>query len=406
MKVYFSGISGTGIGPLAELAQDCGFEICGSDLQRGAIAHELEERNVEIQYGPQDGEFLKAQHQKAPIDWLVYTSALPADHAELRVAAELGIKATKRDEFLAELVEQKELKMLAVAGTHGKTTTTAMIIWAMQQVGIPVNYLVGTTLSWGAGAHYEADAEYLVYEADEYDRNFLAYHPYVAAITCVDYDHPDIYPTREEYQAAFTQFKNQSKNVVENTTIDERINLVGELRRQDASIALAVIKQIKPDCDEEGVIAALNDFPGAGRRFERIAKNVYSDYGHHPSEIAATVKMAIELKQREQAPGLAIIYQPHQNVRQHEVYKDYKSAFVGVDKLFWLPTYLTRENPDLTILTPEFLIGQLENAEIAEPAIADEILADKIRQLQADGWIIVMMTAGPADGWLRSVFSI
>ena len=405
MNVYFSGIGGTGIGPLAELAQDAGFTVFGSDLKPGAISDELKDRQIEVSYGDQDGAFLRKKIDENGIDWLVYTSALPEDHTELRVAREAGIKCTKRDEFLAELIRQKNLKMIAVAGTHGKTTTTAMIIWAMMQLNIPVSYLVGTTISWGDGGKFDANSEYFVYEADEYDHNFLAYHPYLAAITCIDYDHPDIYPTIEDYRAAFDKFMSQSENVVKDTTVNSGITLVGGLRRQDASIALEVIEKIKPELDFQKIVDVLNDFPGAGRRFEKITDGIYSDYGHHPNEIASTVKMAVELKMRDKYAGLAVIYQPHQNTRQHEVRHEYKHAFVGADKIFWLPTYLTRENPDLAVLTPEELVEDTETKNQTEVAELNDELAEKIRQLHDDNWLIVLMTAGPADGWLREHFA-
>ena len=401
MKVYFSGINGTGIGPLAEFAQDAGYEVLGSDLQRGAIAPELDERKVPIHYGVQDGEFLR---ENPDVDWFVYTSALPEDHPELVAARELGIKATKRDEFIAEIVREKQLKMIGVAGTHGKTTTTSMLIWACLQLGIPANYLVGTTLGWAKSGFFSDEAKYFIYEADEYDHNFLAYSPEIAVITCVDYDHPDIYPTREDYVAAFEQYESQSKDVVKNTTINPKITLVGELRRQDASIALEVLKKIS-DFSEDDICKVLNDYPGVGRRFERIAKGVYSDYGHHPAEIKATIKMAAELKQRDKYAGLAIIYQPHQNTRQHEVRHLYKDAFIGADKIFWLPTYLTRENPDLAVLNPEELSGELDNKEVVECCELNDDLAEKIRDLRANDWLIVLVTAGPADTWLRDTFT-
>ena len=404
MNVYFSGISGTGIGPLAELAQDAGFTVFGSDLKRGAISEELDARGIEVSYGEQDGTFLRKKFSESGVDWLVYTSALPQGHAELLAAKELGIRYTKRDEFLAELIQQKNLKMIAVAGTHGKTTTTAMIVWAMIKLDIPVSYLIGTTISWGNGGQYNPQSQFFVYEADEYDRNFLAYHPYLTAITCIDYDHPDIYPTVEEYRAAFDQFMSQSENVVINTTINSSITLVGGLRRQDASIALEVIQKIAPDINYQKVIDALNSFPGAGRRFEEIAPGVYTDYAHHPNEIASTVKMAVELKERNQYAGLAVIYQPHQNTRQHEVKDGYKHAFVGADKIFWLPTYLTRENPNLTILTPEELFEKTETKAQTEIAELNDDLAAKIQQLHKDNWLVVLMAAGPADNWLREQF--
>ena len=405
MNVYFSGISGTGIGPLAELAQDAGYTVFGSDLKPGAISEALEERKINVSYGKQSGDFLLKTIEENGVDWFVYTSALPEDHPELQLARERGIKCTKRDEFLANLVEQKGLKMVAIAGTHGKTTTTAMIIWAMKQLGLPASYLVGTTLGWDDSGKFNPESKYFIYEADEYDRNFLTYHPYIAAITCIDYDHPDTYPTVDDYRDAFDKFMSQSNIVVKNTMVNSGIILVGGLRRQDASIALEVIEKIAPELDFQKIIDVLNDFPGAGRRFERITHGVFTDYAHHPNEIASTVKMANELKRRDNYAGLAVIYQPHQNTRQHEVREGYKNAFVGADKIFWLPTYLTRENPDLSILSPEELIEETVTKDRTEIEDLDESLAEKIHQLHNQNWLIVLMTAGPADDWLRKQFA-
>ena len=158
-------------------------------MVRGAIAGELEAKNIEMFFGKQDGVFLRKKHEEKPIDWLVQTSALPKGHAEIEYAKENGIRVSKRDEFLSNFIEEKKLKMIGVAGTHGKTTTVAMTVWAFKQLGIPVSYSVGTTLGWDVSGKYDPDSEYFVYEADEYDRNFLAYHPYMAVITSVDYDH-------------------------------------------------------------------------------------------------------------------------------------------------------------------------------------------------------------------------
>lgn len=404
MKVYFSGISGTGIGPLAELAQDAGYEICGSDLSHGAIANELDKRGVAVSYGEQDGKFLQKCQDEGAIDWFVYTSALPADHKELALAKKLGIHCSKRDEFLAELVREKGLKMIAVAGTHGKTTTTSMLVWAFEQLGIPVSYLVGTTLPWGEGGKYNPESKFFIYEADEYDRNFLAYHPFIGTITTVDYDHPDIYPTEADYKQAFAQFESQCEYVVKNTTLIPEINLVGELRRFDASLAMQTILAAVPDADKEQLIAALNNFPGTGRRFERITDGVYTDYGHHPIEIKATLEMARELKERDDYTGVVAIYEPHQNVRQHEIKDLYRDAFEAADKIYWLPTYLTRENPNLEVLTPEQLIAGLTNADSAEAAELSDDFAKKLQELHKDGWLLILMTAGPADAWYRKVF--
>ena len=196
----------------------------------------------------------------------------------------------------------------------------------------------------------------------------------------------------------------QSENVVKNTTVNSRITLVGGFRRQDASIALEVIQKSRRRLIIRRLVDVLNSFPGAGRRFEEVAPGVYTDYAHHPNEIASTVKMEVELKERDQYAGLAVIYQPHQNTRQHEVKDEYKHAFVGADKIFWLPTYLTRENPDLAILSPEELSEKTDTKAQTEIAELNDNLAAKIHQLHEENWLIVLMTAGPADSWLREQF--
>lgn len=403
MKIYISGISGTGMGPLALMAKNAGLDVAGSDLAAGAIYDELASNNIEVKIGPQDGEFLK--NHLDGLDWFVYTSALPADHPELVMAREAGVKCTKRDELTAFLVEKLGLKMVAVAGTHGKTTTTSMITFAALKLGLPASYIVGTTLGFAPSGAYHPGDQFFIYEADEYDRNFLKFHPWLAVLPFVSYDHPDIYKTHEDYLAAFEQFKSQSQNVIENLSIDSRLTLAGEARRADATLALAAISVMAPEIDEAKIVEILNAFPGVGRRFEKIYPGVYTDYAHHPEEIAATIKIAKEEANLRGLTGVIAVYQPHQNTRQHEVFPGYKDAFLGADKLFWLPTYLTREDPSLEILTPEQLIAGLSNAEIAEPAEANDALAEIIKKYQAENYLVLLMTAGPADKWLRQIFS-
>lgn len=407
MNIYISGISGTGMGPLALMAKAAGFEVCGSDLAKGAIYDELVRAGIEVYIGEQDGKFL-AEKMKEGVDWFAYTSALPETHAELVMAKKAGIKCTKRDDLTAFLVDELGLKMVAVAGTHGKTTTTSMIIWAALKLGLPVAYLAGTTLGFApSGAYHEGD-KYFVYEADEYDRNFLKYHPWLAVIPMVSYDHPDIYPTREDYEAAFRQFEEQSETVIKESVLAEKFELAGEVRRQDAGLAAAaILEMLKADGkvgDLAEVIKILNEFPGVGRRFEKIAEGVYTDYAHHPEEIAATVETAKEEAELKGLRGVVVIYQPHQNIRQHEVRDGYKDAFVGIDRLFWLPTYLVREDPKLEILEPGDFIEGLSNKEIARVAELGDELAEKIQEYKNQGYLVLLMTAGPADEWLRGVF--
>lgn len=426
MNIYISGISGTGMGPLALMAKKAGFNVSGSDLTRGAIYDELVAEGIEVEIGEQNGELL-AKKLKEGVDWFVYTSALPDTHAELVMAREAGVKCTKRDDFTTFLVEKLGLKMVAVAGTHGKTTTTAMIIWACLKLGLPVSYIVGTTLGFAPSGTYHSGDRYFIYEADEYDRNFLKYHPWLAVIPAVSYDHPDIYPTREDYEKAFSQFEAQSENVIEIVDGEvkrrdggrtmfrkDNFSLAGEVRKQDAALAAEAVMKIQfeeyirkgiiVDYDFAELTEILNAFPGVGRRFEKIADGVYTDYAHHPEEIAATVEIAKEEAKLKGLKGVVVVYQPHQNIRQHEVKNDYKESFVGVDKLFWLPTYLVREDPNLAVITPEEFVAGLSNKEVAEAAEMNDDLAKKLWGYVDEGYLVILMTAGPADEWFRKIF--
>ncbi len=400
MKVYISGISGTGMGPLALMAKAAGLEVVGSDLAEGAIYDELVDAGIEIKVGEQNGEFLK--EHLGDVDWFVYTSALTNDHPELVMARDAGIKCTKRDDFTAFLVEKLGLKMVAVAGTHGKTTTTAMIIWTALKLGLPAAYIVGTTLGFAKSGAYAAGDKYFIYEADEYDRNFLKYHPWLAVIPYVSYDHPDIYKTRDEYAEAFAQFEAQSAEVIKKTD-DDGLKLAGAARRQDAALARAAIMKMAEDAgmlvDAREVAEILNEFPGVGRRFERLVDGIYTDYAHHPEEIKATIDVAQDECAMRGKKGVVVVYQPHQNTRQHEVRAGYKDAFFGAEKVYWLPTYLTRENPELKVLVPEELYDGISNAETA--VAGDELFAEIMKWRDA-GYLVVLMTAGPADGWLRN----
>ncbi len=411
MNIYISGVSGTGMGPLALMAKDAGMKVFGSDRQPGAITAELANNDIKMYLGEQDGEFLKARAKNEGVDWFVYTSALPENHPELVVARKLKIKhITKRDELISYLVKKLKLKMVAVAGTHGKTTTTAMIVWACLRLGIPVSYLIGTTLPFAPAGRYDPKSKYFVYEADEYDRNFLAFRPWLAAITTVSYDHPDIYADERAYKEAFWQFENQSEQVIRGNEIAADIDLAGEARRFDATLATDVLERMLPEpkglarftnSGRRKIIKALNDFPGVGRRFEQVSEGYYSDYAHHPEEVKATVQIALEEAERRALKGVVVVYEPHQNTRQAGLYEDYADAFDGVEKLYWLPTYLTREDKKVKELKPEDFIKVLNNKKIAEPAELNESLGIELVNWHNKGYLVLLMTAGPADLWLR-----
>lgn len=418
MHIYFSGIGGAAIGPLALVARDAGYRVSGSDLSESLITDEVRATGLEFAIG-QDGTHIAAVHAKAPIDWLVISSAVPPDHPEVQFAHKAGIKISKRAELINLILERERLKLVAVAGTHGKTTTTAMLVWLFKQFGIPASYSIGSRLSFGRSGSYQPGSTCFVYECDEYDRNMLAFSPAVSLVNNVDYDHPDTYPTRGDYNSAFIEFVHQSQTVlmwyadVARLSLEKQcdvvldaadphiasISLAGQHNRQNAWAAVQTFLALFPDRLLDDVIAKVSSFPGTERRFERLAPNVYTDYAHHPSEIRATLQLARELHDI-----VIAVYQPHQNIRQHQIAHEYQDCFKEATHIYWLPTYLTREDPDLETLTPTQLISRLSEPGIAEAAEMDNALVDKLHQHQANGELIVFMGAGTIDAWARGLF--
>ena len=416
MNVYFSCIAGVGIGPLAEIAKDAGYEVAGSDLADSLITKELIAKGIPITKN-QDGSFLKARHEEKPIDWFVYSSALKEDSPELVMARKLGIRTSKRDGFLPVFIRDNHLKLIAVAGTHGKTTTTSMLVYTFQQLDIPVSYSIGTTLSFGPSGKYNPASEYFIYECDEYDRNFLNYEPFLSLIPSVDYDHPDIYPTQKDYLEAFRQFAISSQQIIawedqpteiyenlSNVTllkaseVDQSSQLAGEHNRRNATLVKAALRRIGIT---ENVDDILSKFPGSDRRFEKLADHIYSDYGHHPIEIAATLQMAHELSDH-----VILIYQPHQNSRQYQIFEQYDDQlFKYADKVYWVPTYLTREDPNLKILSPNDLTKNIVDKTKLFISNLDEKLWKNINNDINNGCLALFMGAGTIDDWLRSKLS-
>lgn len=410
MNIYFSGIGGVGIGPLAEIAFDAGYAVVGSDLDESLTTQELQARGIEVTIG-QDGSFLKACHAANAIDWFVHTAALPDNHPELVTAKQLGIKTAKRDELLAHIIADKNLQLIAVAGTHGKTTTTGMLVWTLQQLGIPVSYSIGSQVNFGPSGKFTPGSNYFVYECDEFDRNFLHFNPALSLITSIDYDHPDTYPTEPDYMTAFNQFINQSDSAIMWRHDGDKINatqangwilndkeviettIPGDHNRRNATL---VIKAVEKLGITENAVAAINSFPGTIRRFEKLGDNLYSDYGHHPVEIAATLQMA-----REVADQVVLIYQPHQNVRQHEIRDQYTDQFTAAEQVYWLPTYLSREDPGLAILGFGDLTTHITNLQDVHAAEMNESLWEIIQTARSQGKLVLCMGAGSIDTWVR-----
>ena len=392
MHIYFSGIGGVGLGPLAEIALDAGYGVSGSDTNDSPMFRQLQKRGAEVHLG-QEVAVINQLNATQPIDWLVYTSALPDNHPELEFARSNGIKTSKRDELLATIIKEKGLKLIAVSGTHGKTTTTAMVVWLFHQLGLPVSYSIGSSISFGPSGVFDPNSEYFVYECDEFDRNFLNFHPYISLIPSQSFDHSDTYASQDDYDNAFDQFKSQSNTTITwQDAVTDGIALIGEHNRTNGSLAILGMQKIVSQSRDE-LVGLLNSFPGTARRFEKLAENLYSDYAHHPEEISATLQLARELSEH-----VVVVYQPHQNIRQHEI--SYSHCFDLSEKVYWLPTYLSREDPSLAILAPEELAKDIPADKVVFSHLDAQLLSDIKSQL-ADNKLVVLMGAGSIDSWIR-----
>ncbi len=428
MHIHFIGIGGAGIGPLAQIAFQSGNVVSGSDIQNSSYIEYLKKQGiVDITIG-QSKDSLVVLHAQNPIDWIVYSSAISMqDHNSSmhNFAKENNIRISKRNDYINEFMEDNDLKMLAIAGTHGKTTTTAMLVWLFKSFNKPTSHILPAKVSYAEMGEYSKESKYLIYEADEFDRNFLAFHPDKSLISGVSYDHHEIFPTRDDYKQAFLEFIQQSDSVYiwrsdaeylelqssdkviileENEDLNQ-LTIVGKYNRMDAWLCVNLFIKLF-DIDVNEVIKKINEFPGLSRRMEQIVQGLYSDYAHTPEKIRGALSVASELL-GDSKRQLVVVYEPLTNRRQKYILDDYGDCFSQVDKLIWVDSYLAREDPGDEIIAPSELIKHLDNPNIAIAAKVDDELKNIINNYLQSGAMVVCIAGGGGgslDDWLRANF--
>lgn len=426
MHIFFSGIGGTGIGPLALIAKQAGYTVSGSDKQNSSYVEYLQKHGLNNIHIGQTKDLIEKVHNDNPIDWYVRSSSIADDNEEMKFVVQNGIKNSKRDELLNKIIADKNLRLIAVAGTHGKTTTTAMLVWLFKELGVPVSYSVGAKISFGDMGEYDEKSEYFVYEADEFDRNFLAFNPFVSIISGVSWDHHEIFPTRENYIKAFSDFISQSEwleiwdtdakylgvkaneryAILDSSDAEiEKLGLAGRYNRMDAWLCVKAAWQLtKKPLDE--IITHIKKFPGLQRRMEEIIPNLYSDYAHTPEKIKGGMSVALDTA-KEKDQDVVVIFEPLHNRRQHFMIDEYKDCFKGAKKLYWIPSYLAREDPKQRVIPPSEMIEHLSDTSIAVPAERDQELKKTIQKHLDDGAMVVCMAGGGGDSldeWIRKEF--
>jgi UDP-N-acetylmuramate--alanine ligase len=417
--IYFSGIGGSGIGPLALLAHQAGYQVSGSDGKQSTTTDYLVKKGIKDIHIGQTTDAIEVVHTNNPIDWFVYSSAVEKEnpnHPELIYVRDNAIHMSKRDDFINKILDDTGQKMIAIAGTHGKTTTTAMTIWLFKSLGIPISYLLGGKVSFGEPGEFHGQSEYFIYEADEYDRNFLSFHPTLSIISGIAYDHPDIYPTAEDYNAAFLQFFNQSDEIIahpidvdkitaNSASVEDEFDIVNSLtlpglvNRQNAQLVVEALYrlQIAP---LQQLVNLVNQFPGVARRFEKLADNIYTDYAHTPEKIEGALQLAHEVA----GDNVVVVYEGLHNTRQHFIREQLETMFDGIKRLYVVPSYLAREDASLEMLTPEKIAEIVKKPNETIPSQLNEELLRQIKKESVDGNLVLCLTAGGAgslDEWLR-----
>ncbi|MCX6718331.1 MAG: Mur ligase domain-containing protein [Candidatus Staskawiczbacteria bacterium] len=375
MKIHLIGIGGIGVSALAQYYLSKGHNVSGSDLVASEITDFLKEKGIRISIGN------LAENIKKDLDLAVYSPAVKPNNTEFKRAKKLKIKTISYPQALGELT--KEYYTIAVAGSHGKSTTTAMVSLVLTKAGLDPTVIVGTKLKEFENSNFRAGkSKFLVIEACEYDSSFLYYSPKIIVVTNIDKEHLDYFKTFANVKKAFKKFivklpadgflvnKYPSKEVKK---VKKILKVPGKHNVFNAVLALQVAKIL--GIPEKISLEALSEFKGTWRRFEvkeGRANNkkitIISDYAHHPNEISATLKAV-----REKYPKKTIwcVFQPHQHQRTHYLFLDFVKTFKNA-KI---------EN---IIITDIYDVAGRETKKISK-AITSEKLVEKINTPRGTG---------------------
>lgn len=422
-KIHFIGIGGIGVSAVARMFLARGVEVSGSDETPSEITKELEKKGAKV--------FNKhsAENINEDIDLVVYTIAIDKNNEEFIKAQQLGNGITKLLTYSQMLgIISKGYYTVAISGTHGKTTTTAMIAKVAVDGGLDPTVIVGSlfkdsgsNLILPKNSSLGNDKKLFIVEACEYKRSFLDINPNILVITNIDEDHLDYYKDLADIQNAFSELVSKlGRNdflvynpndlkvapVLKNAvckTIDYslgnpvtklELKVVGEHNQQNAKIAFAVSEILK--VKKEKALKALSEFEGVWRRFEHKGKmengaEVYDDYAHHPTEIRAALRAA-----REQFPKqkIIVVFQPHLYSRTKILLKDMANSFNDADKVLLTPIYAAREKKDTSIDSQMLAEEIKKNALKAESFDNFEEIEQYIRDNVQKDDIIITMGAG------------
>ena len=436
--IHLIGIGGTGLSAIARLLKESGHTVTGSDRQASPFVDDLRKIGITVYIGHKAEQITGAA-------LIVRSSAIPDTNPEVVAALEAGIQVYKRSDFLGNLMKDKI--GVAVAGTHGKTSTTAMIAWTLTELGEDPSFIVGSTIN-GMGVNAHAGAgKTIVIEADEYDRMFLGLKPTLGIVTNLEHDHPDIYPTAESFRAAFVEFihllpedgafiycaddegaadlvkdakvktigygfeKEErgktvfAENVKANTrggfdftchlplaTCNLSLQVPGKHNVWNALAVMTVIAQLGLPLDKAA--DALSRFRGTGRRFELVGEvngiAIYDDYAHHPTEIRATLAAA---RARHPKARIWAVWQPHTYSRTQLLFDEFAQAFGDADQVIATEIYRSRE-PKQDFSSAQ-VVAAMDHPAAHFIAELDDVSTYLLENLQPND-VLLVLSAGDA----------
>jgi UDP-N-acetylmuramate--alanine ligase len=436
-NVHFVGIGGIGMSGIADVLITLGFTVSGSDLRESAVTQQLAARGARIAAGHSAANVAGAQV-------LVYSSAVSPENPELAEARRLGIPVIPRAEMLGELMRLKTA--VAVAGSHGKTTVTAMVAHLAHAAGLDPTVVIGGRLSTLGASSRLGKGDLMVAEADESDRTFLLLSPSLAVITNIDWEHVDCYPDLADLQEAFLQFANRVpfygacvacaddanlrsllprfRRRVVTYGVREEADLVAvpaedggagerfglKVRGQDRGLvslpqvghhivlnalaALAVGHELEIPFDV--MRESLASFPGADRRFQLKGEaggvKVVDDYGHHPTEIAATLQAARRVAGKGR---VVVLFQPHRYTRLAALMDGFAKVLSAADVVVVSQIYAASERP-IPGVTGEKLSGAIRGLGHREAFYCEKVeeMPEFIRPRLREGDLVITLGAG------------
>ncbi|MCL7721308.1 UDP-N-acetylmuramate--L-alanine ligase [Actinobacillus pleuropneumoniae] len=441
-QIHFIGIGGAGMSGIAEVLLNEGYQISGSDIAEGPVTKRLAEAGAKVFIGHQ-------AENVAGASVVVASSAIDDSNPEVRAAKEARIPVIQRAQMLAEIMRFRH--GIAVAGTHGKTTTTAMISMIYTEAKLDPTFVNGGLVkSAGKNAHLGA-SRYLIAEADESDASFLHLQPMVSVVTNIEPDHMDTYGGDfEQMKATYVKFLRNlpfyglavmcadDETVIEiapqvgrqvltygfsekadyriedyqqtgfqghytvvcsnGERIDVLLNVPGKHNALNATAALAVAKE--EGIANEAILAALADFQGAGRRFDQLGSFIrpngkvmlVDDYGHHPTEVDVTIKAA---RSGWENKRVVMIFQPHRYSRTRDLFDDFVQVLSQVDALIMLEVYAAGEAP-IVGADSKALCRSIRNLGKVDPILVSDTdqLGEVLDQIIQDGDLILAQGAG------------